>query len=359
MNTIYITGVIGNDVTLKSVISQYNSLSNPQEVEVVIDSPGGGVDEGRAIYSYLKNLPVPVTTVAKMAFSIASIIFMAGSKRVVLSGNDRVMIHMPWVRNATGGRLQLEKLTTELQILEDEFVELYGSIIKADESSIRTLLTNETYISSDDAISLGFATEIREPLRAVAFLSDAEEKPKSKLNIMKNANILVQALKAFINQSTVALVLQDANGVEITFPEVEEGEPAIGDSATVDGLPANGEYISPTGETWVFVDGSLTEVKSVEQEDEIDDIDDIESTDTEMQDLLEKLFSAAKLETTKEVEVLIESLKNDNQILKDELVAVKKLIGSDDFKVDVDESQPIAKTKGERAVQILNSRRTK
>jgi len=69
----------------------------------------------------------------------------------------------------------------------------------------------------------------------------------------------------------VNIVLQDANGVAIDFTEVLEGEtPELGSVATIDGQPAEGEYIMPDGSTFIFVAGELTEIVLVDTNEELD-----------------------------------------------------------------------------------------
>ena len=63
----------------------------------------------------------------------------------------------------------------------------------------------------------------------------------------------------------VNIEVQDANGATIEFPEIEEGqEIAVGSIATVDGAPADGEFVMPDGKTFVFVGGELTGITEPE-----------------------------------------------------------------------------------------------
>jgi ATP-dependent protease ClpP protease subunit len=114
MITIYITGEIGVDVTLLDVIKQVTTIS--RIILVKIDSVGGYVDCGNDIYNYLKNLDVPVTTYTTKAYSIASVIFMAGETRVIPEGAiDALMIHLPWME-AAGNHSELTDYLKELKI---------------------------------------------------------------------------------------------------------------------------------------------------------------------------------------------------------------------------------------------------
>ena len=97
---IYISGLIGTfgdekGVELIDVISQVKKQPQATSFEVYINSEGGVVDVGFDIYNFLKSLGLPITTIGNgMVASIATVIFMAGTKRVVTPNTD-FMIHLP------------------------------------------------------------------------------------------------------------------------------------------------------------------------------------------------------------------------------------------------------------------------
>tara|TARA_R110000822_G_scaffold11176_3_gene41282 strand:- start:6117 stop:7256 length:1140 start_codon:yes stop_codon:yes gene_type:complete len=366
---ILIEGEIGEDTTLLDVMSQYRNIANPESVEVYINSIGGSVEVGNAIYDYLRALPVPVKTIAHKAYSIAASIFMAGSERVVAQGADVLMIHFPFVMGFTGRSEDLQEMSKKLKTLENDFVSFYKSHLDIDENTIRNLLSTDTFMSGDEAFSLGFATTLEIPLQAVAYFDKEKTSPEEaninnkKKSIMSKFDELIKAVKGFISDTeVVALVLQDANGLEITFPDVaDDASPIIGDMATIEGQPANGEYLSPTGETWVFLEGALTEIKpSVEEspEEEAARLEqerlDAEAAteDTlsaeQIQELLKETFASATKESNKALEavkaaydVQLAKIKSDNEA---EIVALKKLIGSPEYKDEKDEKTKTKKS---------------
>lgn len=261
--TIYISGVIGVDTTLLDVIRQFKSYKEADEVEAIINSPGGNVDQGQSIYSYLRNLGIPITTVAERAYSIAASIFMAGDKRIVEVGEKVLMAHMPFANKVSGNAKQLEAYSKELKEIERSFIEFYQLYLDIDKDTIKNMLESEIFLSSREAIELGFAHEEATPLKAVAFYESENEQ---KMNITETLAAIAKKLN--INP-IVALVLQDSTGVEINFPDLAEGEsPEIGSKAEIDGEPASGEHVMPEGKTYVFESGELSEIKE-EEESEI------------------------------------------------------------------------------------------
>lgn len=258
---IYITDVIGQDTTLIDIVRQVKSQKEATEFVVVIDSVGGYVDEGFAIYDYFKKLHVPVHTFAKKAYSIASVIFMAGERRIVdENANDVLMIHLPWMEIMTAG--SYSELVGELEGLkdaEDKLVNFYSKEIGIPSDTIHTLLSKETFLDSKQAVELGFATETKTIAPAMALLTENNKKKEDKSFMNKAEKMLMAIAKSLGIRSE--LVLQDVNGVEIIFPELEASdEPIVADSATVDGKPAQGEFIMPNGNVLKFEDGSMTEM---------------------------------------------------------------------------------------------------
>ena len=121
--TIYISGVIGKETTLTDVIRQYKSYEDPDEIQAVIHSEGGNVEDGNAIYNYLKtlDLEVPVTTVTDKAYSIASKIFAAGSTRIIEDVDEAIMIHFAWANKVSGKAEKLELIAEPLHYVSKIF----------------------------------------------------------------------------------------------------------------------------------------------------------------------------------------------------------------------------------------------
>lgn len=400
--TIYIQGVIGEDTNLLDVVRQFKSYNKPTEVEVIINSPGGFVDVGEAIYNYLTKLNLPVTTVAEKCYSIAAKIFMAGSTRIAANdGIPKIMIHMPWVQGLSGGSDFIESTLNELRAMEAEFIQFYMQAMTIeDESTVRNLLKNETYLTAEEALDLGMVTELYVPLKAVAMLSNNvnnnSQIDKSLMNKFQERldqilNILSPTIK---NEKTV----QDATGKALVFSDLNDGdEISVGDKATVDGKIAQGEYLRPDGSTLVFENGAITEIKPADAEEtpaeepavetaqakaeetpaeETENVetaevetteaetaettDEVETETTEtaevetedaiqIKELMEKVKELqAELDEMKELEKMLEvmeSLTLQNKELKTEVLNLKKSIGSD-FSYD-NQTEPTSTVKAQ------------
>ena len=142
----------------RELLSEY---PNAEEIEVYINSLGGDVVEGTAIYNQLKRHPAKKTVyVDGFAASIASVIAMAGDE-VVMPANTLMMVHnMSW--GIFGNPAQLRKAADDLEVINDTGREAY--LMKAGDKLSRERLIEmmdaETWLPARECVELGLADRI-------------------------------------------------------------------------------------------------------------------------------------------------------------------------------------------------------
>lgn len=167
---IYIFGDITSWEYLESDVSSYTLARsiqdlNADQINVHINSYGGEVAEGLAIYNSLKNHPARVRTVCDgFGCSAASVVFMAGDERV-MNPASLLMIHNAWT-SASGNAKELRKAADDLEVISDTSAEAYRARVNIPEEQLTELLDSETWITPADAVAWGFATEILEEEQA-------------------------------------------------------------------------------------------------------------------------------------------------------------------------------------------------
>ncbi|MDH0745285.1 Clp protease ClpP [Pseudomonas sp. GD03842] len=160
-DTITIYGVIGEDwygdgVTVNRIDAALRAIGD-KPVTVYINSPGGDMFEGIAIYNRLREHSQEVTTkVLGMAASAASIVYLAGAKRQVAS-SAFLMIHNCWTLLA-GNRNYLRDVADDMQEFDAAMVDLYAETSGQPGADIAEMMDDETYIRGKRALELGFAT---------------------------------------------------------------------------------------------------------------------------------------------------------------------------------------------------------
>jgi ATP-dependent Clp protease protease subunit len=160
-NVITMFGAIGEDywsgggITAKTVTAQLRAIGD-RPVEVQINSPGGDMFEGIAIYNVLREHAQPVTIkIMGMAASAASVIAMAGDT-VEIGAASFLMIHNCWVV-AVGNRHDMAETATYLGPFDQAMADVYAQRSGRTAVECAKWMDDETYMSGSIAIERGFA----------------------------------------------------------------------------------------------------------------------------------------------------------------------------------------------------------
>lgn len=136
-------------------------------IDLHINSPGGSVFDGLAIYNALQRHPANVTSyVDGLAASIASVIALAGSK-VVMAENALFMIHNPW-GFAQGSAEDMRKCADVLDKCKDSIMVAYRNKTGLDDAALSAAMDAETWYSAEEAQSAGFVDEVAAELKLAA-----------------------------------------------------------------------------------------------------------------------------------------------------------------------------------------------
>ena len=128
-------------------------------INVYINSYGGEVAEGLAIYNQLKRHKAKVKTVCDgFACSAASVVFMAGDERI-MSTASLLMIHNAWI-HVSGNSKELRKQAETLDKITQASINAYMQEVNITEEELKQMLDDETWITPQEAIEKGFITAI-------------------------------------------------------------------------------------------------------------------------------------------------------------------------------------------------------
>lgn len=148
----------GEGVTAKRIAGALRALG-AGPVTVNINSPGGDLFEGLAIYNLLREHDGEVTVkILGVAASAASIIAMAGDT-VQIARAGFLMIHNTWVM-AVGNRNDLREYADTLEPFDRAMADIYAARTGQDNKAMAKLMDAETWIGGSDAIDQGFADEL-------------------------------------------------------------------------------------------------------------------------------------------------------------------------------------------------------
>lgn len=152
--------VIASETSANHFREELAKYPNATNINIFVNSYGGSVFEGTAIYNQLRRHQAFKTVyIDGFACSIASVIAMAGDK-VVMPKNAMMMIHNAWTY-AMGNSAELRKAADDLEVINrgnrQAYLQKAGEKINEDE--LVALLDAETWLTAEDCIRLGLADE--------------------------------------------------------------------------------------------------------------------------------------------------------------------------------------------------------
>lgn len=164
-STLTIYGDIGeswwNEST--SAVDVERELKNitSDSITVKLNSGGGDVFDGIAIYNQLKNHSAEIVVqVDGLAASAASIIAMAADKLLMNTGS-MMMIHEASTV-AWGTKADIKKTLNALEGIDKSIADIYMTRFQGERSEIVTMIENETWFTSGEAVDVGLADEVNE-----------------------------------------------------------------------------------------------------------------------------------------------------------------------------------------------------
>ena len=138
-------------------------------INLHIDSAGGSITDGVAIYNALRAHSAEVHTyVDGIAASIASVVFLAGDKRYIPE-NAGVFTHLPMLAEMDmPNRKDLQEAQEHLAKFENVLSGIYMKHTGADEETVKMWMENDTWFFGQEAVDAGFATDVVDKVAVAA-----------------------------------------------------------------------------------------------------------------------------------------------------------------------------------------------
>jgi ATP-dependent Clp protease protease subunit len=220
----------GRAIEAKKFKDDLKALGDVDTLHVRINSPGGNMMEGNAIYNALVEHPAKkIVTIDGLAASMASLIAMAGDT-IRMPKNTLMMIHNPLGSCYQTNAKEMRKMADTLDKWAEGAVAVYADRTKQSKEKIAELLDADTWMTAEDAKKLGFCDEVTDAVEISASLDPGlfekyKNLPGAVLNFIKP--------KASA-EPTPASEPAPAPKNEATVPEPEnQGEPQTMDLKTL------------------------------------------------------------------------------------------------------------------------------
>lgn len=181
-------GEIGAEgVTSQQFANELRAFGDVSQINLRINCPGGAVFEGMAIYNLLKHHKArKVGTVLGLAASMGGVVLMACDE-VRMPANALLMVHKPW--GIQGGNADdMRSYAEQLEMFEGSMLKAYTDKTGRTGEEIGRLLAAETWLTAADAVALGFADTILEPVEGFGKITtnrykDFVNMPASAMNL--------------------------------------------------------------------------------------------------------------------------------------------------------------------------------
>ncbi|PEL93559.1 Clp protease ClpP [Bacillus wiedmannii] len=160
------------DVSSNTFKDDLDALGEVSTLNLHVNSPGGSVFEGIAIYNMLKRHKAKVNVyIDALAASIASVIAMAGDT-IYMPKNSMLMIHNPWTWTE-GNAAELRKAADDLDRIGNSSKQTYLQKVgdKLTDEKLQEMLDAETWLSADEAFEYGLCDVIEEANQMAASLN--------------------------------------------------------------------------------------------------------------------------------------------------------------------------------------------
>lgn len=158
-----------DDDVANSLIAQmlFLDVDSSDPIHLYINSPGGSVTAGLAIYDMMKTVKCEVRTYCLgQASSMGSLLLAAGTQgQRYAMPNSRIMIHQPSVHGISGQVTDVEIAAREMTKTKKQMVDIYVNHTGKDAQTLHDLMERDHYMSAQEAIDLGLVDKIVEQSR--------------------------------------------------------------------------------------------------------------------------------------------------------------------------------------------------
>lgn len=157
----------GDSISAKMFQKELTALGKVDAITLHVNSPGGDVFDGFAIYNQLKQHPAKITvSIDGLAASIASIISMSGDT-INIAANAMMMIHDPQ-GGAMGNADEMRRVAALLDTVKGNLAQTYVDRTSKPREQIEDWMAEETWLTADSAVEHGFADAITEASNVTA-----------------------------------------------------------------------------------------------------------------------------------------------------------------------------------------------
>jgi ATP-dependent protease ClpP protease subunit len=329
---IFIYGGIGRElgeVSIQNIKSQLEQNKGSDEIILHMVTNGGDVFEGYGIYNILKNSGKKITThVEGLCASIGTLIGWAG-ETVVMNRTAEWMVHNPKISDIHGESHVLRNVAEQLDKIKELLVDVaHARTIRngksIDKSKLWELYDNETWLTAQQALEMGFVDDVQDAIKAVAKVDLKTFKMENKENWLTKAFKNLVGLQKVKNQftetlqdGTIIIVMsddEDWTGKQVLY---EDGTPVPAGDHTL----ASGKVIKVDDQSVITQVTDPAPVEDKQDEEMENKVKELEAQLAEAKDALAQAQATASTEAAKSAkfENRLSNMEKDYLKIKEEM----------------------------------------
>jgi ATP-dependent Clp protease protease subunit len=165
-----VDNVVAKDIIRKLWYLEYLDAKKP--ILLIINSPGGAVDSGFAIWDQIKMLSCPVyTIISGLAASFGSLLGLAADKgKRFATPFSRIMIHQPLISGVIQGQAtDLEIQAKEMLKTREIIIEIYSKATGKDTKAIAKAIDRDNWMTSQEALEFGLVDQVINSYEEIKF----------------------------------------------------------------------------------------------------------------------------------------------------------------------------------------------
>lgn len=325
-----IKGELGVEFKYETLLLMLNAAKNSESIHLVIDSPGGFVDEAEKMRNALLKSGKKIIASNNGDVASAAVgLFLLGDERIFYSNKGVFLIHNPWAE-IKGEASDFSYAASEMKKMEDRYAKIYAERTGSDINVLKEFMKENKPLTPEQVQELGFATVKTFEPKAVAKLNLNNNKMEIQKEFEKMEKSIISKIKGFI--SPKMLMIADADGNELEMPNITDAnEIAVGVKVNVGGSPFTGESTQPDGTVIVAEDGVITEVR-----EPVDEMAELKAENEALKEQIAQMKS--------ESEEIQENAKQELESIKSEFAQFKARMTKFKPEAPTPPSEPTKKT---------------
>lgn len=168
-------------------LTDYKQLTEEEPLTVFVNSPGGDLSTGLSIFNMLSRVKDLTVCIDGIAASAASLLAFLPNAKVKMNANSFLFLHLPSAELCGAKRADdLLRIAGELEKMGGSILDIYTKKANCSREELEKMLENETLLTAEEALKLGFCDEIIETTSGAANMKNFSARFIAKMDELKN-----------------------------------------------------------------------------------------------------------------------------------------------------------------------------